>query len=78
MIEILVNEYWMYSGEPFHLCRYNRNGVKYLIGYDIHESYGIEKARELKGYHKPEGYVMEKMMKFINKEKLRQRESNGT
>lgn len=30
--EIVVNEYWMYDGEPFHIIRYKSNGKKYVCG----------------------------------------------
>jgi hypothetical protein len=51
--EILPNEYWMYQNEPFYVVRFLENGNRYLFGKDVHESAGIEKLRELKGYLRP-------------------------
>lgn len=32
-VETLVNEFWMYDGEPFYLVRYNCEGASYLCGF---------------------------------------------
>lgn len=32
-IETLVNEFWMFDGEPFHLLRYTFDRVPYLCGF---------------------------------------------
>lgn len=33
--EIVVNKYWMYDGEPFHIIRYKSNGKKYVCGLHL-------------------------------------------
>lgn len=32
--QIVVNEYWMYDGEPFHVIRYKTNGKNYACGLE--------------------------------------------
>lgn len=53
MKETLVNEYFAYENEPFHLIRFTHNCIRYLIGKEIRESIGVEQSRRLKNYHKP-------------------------
>ena len=58
MGETIVNEYWMYENEPFHLIRFTHNGIRYLIGKDIQESAGVTQSRRLKGYAQPSDDVI--------------------
>ena len=53
MSETLVNEYWMYENEPFHLIRFTHDGTRYLIGKGIQESMGVEESRKRRNYSKP-------------------------
>jgi len=53
MSETVINEYWMYDNEPFHLIRFVHNGTRYLIGKEVVESAGVAQSRHLKGYAKP-------------------------
>lgn len=51
--ETVINEYWMYVGEPFSLVRFTYKGDKYLTGLNGVESAGVEKSRTVRGYKKP-------------------------
>lgn len=44
-VEVLVNEYWMYPDEPFHLIRFMCDGERYLFGKENHNSLSVEKSR---------------------------------
>lgn len=58
MNETIVNEYWMYDNEPFHLIRFIHNGTRYLIGKEIAESAGVAQSRQLNGYAKPSNDII--------------------
>ncbi len=58
MTETVVNEYYMYEGEPFYLIRFMHNGVRYLIGKDIRESAGAVQLRKHKGYSQPSEQIL--------------------
>jgi hypothetical protein len=64
--EMLVNDYHIFDDEPFHLCRFSVDGYRYLIGWEVEESEGIDQARWLKGYLKPEGEALEVYRAFRN------------
>ena len=57
----VVNEYWMYPNEPFHLCRFVYNGTRYLIGKEIPESAGVVQTRQLKGYARPSDDIISQL-----------------
>lgn len=48
-VETLVNEFWMFDGEPFHLVSYACDGASYLCGFSggllILDSLGIAASR---------------------------------
>lgn len=64
MAETIVNEYWMYNNEPFHLIRFTHNGTRYLIGKEIAESAGVVKSRELRNYSKPSDDIIKQYFGF--------------
>lgn len=64
--EVIVNQYWMYENEPFHLCRFIFNETRYIIGYEVEESAGVVQTRLFKGYRKPEGEALEVYRAFRN------------
>lgn len=46
MIEILVNEYWMYENEPFHIIRKKEGELFFICGYNGENSLAIQKICE--------------------------------
>jgi hypothetical protein len=52
-VEVLVNEYWAYDGEPFHVVRFVEGGSTYLYGLTQINSRGISQKRELCGWLEP-------------------------